>query len=249
MVRALPMRRGSRGAVVSERSYGIRYRVGNELYLHNRRMWASLEVVLAGFAKLFAGKADTREACIVAVDPEDMSPIPDDPAKQADVDYQHAESRMAYWTERCLQLRPDAPLPSMEWRQLTSSDLDELGRASQAWWATQDPDGALANAKPSVKEHLRDRLASILDRAIEKMLAVRTTPRKPREITVEALAKVGITPCGDNSCVFGSPSGMATNGGCRCFARPGGGTYDRVQIGRMANVIRDLAAQLAETRR
>jgi hypothetical protein len=23
--------------------------------------------------------------------------------------------------------------------------------------------------------------------------------------------------CGDNSCVFGSPGGMATNGGCRCF--------------------------------
>ena len=26
--------------------------------------------------------------------------------------------------------------------------------------------------------------------------------------------KVG---CGDNSCVWGSPGGMATNGGCRCF--------------------------------
>lgn len=23
--------------------------------------------------------------------------------------------------------------------------------------------------------------------------------------------------CGDNSCMFGSPGGMATNGGCRCL--------------------------------
>ena len=29
--------------------------------------------------------------------------------------------------------------------------------------------------------------------------------------------KVG---CGDNSCIFGSPGGMATNGGCRCFDSP-----------------------------
>ncbi len=32
-----------------------------------------------------------------------------------------------------------------------------------------------------------------------------------------ALAVVGIVPCGDNSCMFGSPGGMATNGGCRCL--------------------------------
>ncbi len=27
--------------------------------------------------------------------------------------------------------------------------------------------------------------------------------------------------CGDNSCLFETPSGMATNGGCRCERRPG----------------------------
>lgn len=32
-----------------------------------------------------------------------------------------------------------------------------------------------------------------------------------------ALNAAGITPCGDNSCMFGSPGGMATNGGCRCL--------------------------------
>ena len=34
-----------------------------------------------------------------------------------------------------------------------------------------------------------------------------------------ALAVAGIAPCGDNSCWFGSPGGMATNGGCRCAPR------------------------------
>lgn len=34
-----------------------------------------------------------------------------------------------------------------------------------------------------------------------------------------ALNAAGITPCGDNSCMFGSPGGMATNGGCRCAPR------------------------------
>ena len=31
-----------------------------------------------------------------------------------------------------------------------------------------------------------------------------------------AIRAAGITPCGDRSCIFGAPGGMATNGGCRC---------------------------------
>ena len=30
--------------------------------------------------------------------------------------------------------------------------------------------------------------------------------------------------CGDNSCIFGPPDGMATNGGCRCIKRGKGTT-------------------------
>lgn len=40
-------------------------------------------------------------------------------------------------------------------------------------------------------------------------------PAAPADI----LAAVGIEPCGDSSCIFGRPRGMATNGGCRCAAR------------------------------
>ena len=35
----------------------------------------------------------------------------------------------------------------------------------------------------------------------------------------DLLARHGIVPCGDNSCIFGSPGGMGTNGGCRCGSR------------------------------
>ncbi len=36
------------------------------------------------------------------------------------------------------------------------------------------------------------------------------------------LAEAGITICGDNSCMFGHPGGVGTNGGCRCIGRDGG---------------------------
>ena len=38
-------------------------------------------------------------------------------------------------------------------------------------------------------------------------------------ITDEDLAAVGLERCNDNSCIFGAPGGMATNGGCRCDDR------------------------------
>lgn len=36
---------------------------------------------------------------------------------------------------------------------------------------------------------------------------------KARELAAQYGFKIG---CGDNSCRFGSPGGMATNGGCQC---------------------------------
>lgn len=62
--------------------------------------------------------------------------------------------------------------------------------------------------------------------------------RRPKLWQVaEALGhKVG---CGDNSCVWGSPGGMATNGGCRCYGRRGE-QDDRVGLLLMADVARAL---------
>ena len=41
--------------------------------------------------------------------------------------------------------------------------------------------------------------------------------------------------CGDNSCVWGSPGGMATNGGCRCYGSRGRDS-DRVGLLMMQRV-------------
>ncbi|HEY4057077.1 MAG TPA: hypothetical protein VGM39_10740 [Kofleriaceae bacterium] len=45
--------------------------------------------------------------------------------------------------------------------------------------------------------------------------------------------------CGDNSCVWGSPGGMATNGGCRCNRGPEGYS-DRSMMLQMQQVARHL---------
>jgi hypothetical protein len=38
-----------------------------------------------------------------------------------------------------------------------------------------------------------------------------------REVTVEQVRHALEHGCGDRSCRFVAPKGMATNGGCRCF--------------------------------
>lgn len=40
--------------------------------------------------------------------------------------------------------------------------------------------------------------------------------------------------CGDNSCMWGPPGGMATNGGCRCRSPKGGD--DRLELFKMSKV-------------
>ncbi len=64
-----------------------------------------------------------------------------------------------------------------------------------------------------------------------------TTPAKPklRDIAKALGFDAG---CGDNSCIWGSPGGMATNGGCRCGNRGGGN--DRLELVRMQQVARAL---------
>lgn len=44
--------------------------------------------------------------------------------------------------------------------------------------------------------------------------------------------------CGDNSCIWGRPGGMATNGGCRCRDSKGGST--QMELGRMKLVAQHL---------
>ena len=64
----------------------------------------------------------------------------------------------------------------------------------------------------------------------------------------EIAESCGIKPCGDNSCMFGRPGGMATNGGCRCIKNLDGAQMPmshRTFILRMASAIR-FAADLVK---
>ena len=51
--------------------------------------------------------------------------------------------------------------------------------------------------------------------------------------------------CGDNSCMFGPPGGMGTNGGCRCLKDLPGGDRHHVQRGVRA-IRKELAAAKAQ---
>jgi hypothetical protein len=52
--------------------------------------------------------------------------------------------------------------------------------------------------------------------------------------------------CGDNSCIFGSPGGMATNGGCSCFEFMERSPEGRVARRRLSRGIQVLRRALAE---
>jgi hypothetical protein len=75
-------------------------------------------------------------------------------------------------------------------------------------------------------------------------------PSDIRRVVVEFLAPVGIDPCGDNSCVFGSPGGMGTNGGCQCVGERESGQRgeDRQTIMRLARAVNGLAKEVATLR-
>lgn len=60
-----------------------------------------------------------------------------------------------------------------------------------------------------------------------------------------ALADAGITPCGDSSCMFGPPFGMATNHGCRCLDRAGDLSPDaRIYVRKLVRACRALAEKV-----
>src|SRR5689334_20881924 len=82
---------------------------------------------------------------------------------------------------------------------------------------------------------------------------MKPTNAQIRAVVAEALAAVALEPCGDNSCNFGPPGGMGTNGGCRCFGlRSWDWPQDpraaadqaRVKLALLARVVRSLAERL-----
>ncbi len=65
---------------------------------------------------------------------------------------------------------------------------------------------------------------------------------KGRELAAKHGFEIG---CGDNSCWFGAPGGMATNGGCRCLPRGArANNITDIEIAVMRDLVRDLATIL-----
>lgn len=65
---------------------------------------------------------------------------------------------------------------------------------------------------------------------------------KARELAAKFGYEIG---CIDNSCWFGRPGGMGTNGGCRCWPRAGVATLSDDELFEMRRLVRDLAAILS----
>jgi hypothetical protein len=65
---------------------------------------------------------------------------------------------------------------------------------------------------------------------------------KARELAAKYGYEIG---CGDNSCWFGSPGGMGTNGGCRCWPRAHARNVTEDELQQMRKLSRDLAAILS----
>lgn len=65
---------------------------------------------------------------------------------------------------------------------------------------------------------------------------------KPAKLRDVAAALGLVVGCGDNSCVWGSPGGMATNGGCRCYGGRGSQS-ERIGLLQMQRVALHLLAE------
>ncbi|MEO7895886.1 MAG: hypothetical protein ABIR65_01185 [Pseudolysinimonas sp.] len=93
-------------------------------------------------------------------------------------EYEHAEARMVHWTTRCQQLRPDRALPSVEWRELSTTDAEELSRVFSAWSDMR-------------QRALGEERVAAVRALIEEQLAVVLDQRPAGELAAPGLAAVG----------------------------------------------------------
>lgn len=98
------------------------------------------------------------------------------------------------------------------------------------WWAPQwgcdTADHIIEAVARAIEAAVEDGRQPLLDRIAQ--LEGQGTRMRTAEARVEALEGIALSPrdyphpvkgCGDTSCLIQKPSGMATNGGCRCDAK------------------------------
>ena len=86
---------------------------------------------------------------------------------------------------------------------------------------------ATVQAERKIAEDQRDQVTKELEETKAELQAAlreancleRSLATARADVLQEVRAVIG--GCGDNSCLFVRPKGMATNGGCRCLRQPG----------------------------
>lgn len=81
---------------------------------------------------------------------------------------------------------------------------------------TQTPAGRTAEARKALWYEVHAYTTGLNDAIDAFADAVKAEALAPMLTALEETDKY-LTGCGDNSCWFRKPKGMATNGGCRCF--------------------------------
>ena len=102
---------------------------------------------------------------------------------------------------------------------------DAIEKAIKAIWADMtDRRGIkweLTGCEPQFQEEIRE----VWRKNMRKVAAAAAEQERERIAGEMSEAVDTVTKhvgCGDNSCLFVKPTGMATNGGCRCCGRDGG---------------------------
>lgn len=77
-----------------------------------------------------------------------------------------AENRMQHWALEWQRLRPGAPEPSIEWKQLTAEDVEELDRVAGLWLGRH---ARRASVVGDLDHMIDASLARMLTRIVEKL--------------------------------------------------------------------------------
>ena len=107
---------------------------------------------------------------------------------------------------------------------MTPAELDELDRlaseATPGLWVPKRDGRSLWEINALTEDMAENLICTACDEGEAAFIAASRTaiPALVAEVRRlrEALEKVPVLGCGDSSCSFQRPRGMATNGGCRC---------------------------------
>lgn len=119
------------------------------------------------------------------------------------------------------------------WATGATNSLCGLVTSAGTWEATDAPGCG------KCEEKIR-RSNAMLAKLVPEAAAATASPSKPWQIAKAIGIDAG---CGDNSCLWGSPGGMATNGGCRCAEKGADAHAAWLELRKALRVLRHVLEQ------